>query len=179
MCRRWLDRGLVLGVAVAAGAMTFLGAAWAGCGGTYVFCCGFVLDPPTVTDGQVHIIGSGFAAGDHQFFIEGEPLGTATVDPDDVDGNIDVTFALPPAFLAPGQYEITVECGGLVASNIIIVGGGEGTTTSTTAAAPDLPVTGGSWTAKVARLGVGLVLVGGLTLALTHRRRRRSASAPT
>jgi hypothetical protein len=163
---------LVLGVALAMFGLV----SRAGAGDIYPTDCGFVLDPPVVaTDGTVHILGSGFEPGTEvNFFIDGEPLGTATVDPDDVDGNIDVTFELPAQFQTDGEFTITADCpSGQVASNVLIVG--QGIVTTTTA---PLPVTGASHGVDLARIGVGLVVVGGLVLGLARRRTRRQHALP-
>jgi hypothetical protein len=160
-------RRLVLVVAVSIGLLAIGQPAHAG--DVYPFDCGFVLDPPVVAlDGTVHIIGSGFEPGsDVEFFIDGVFLGTATVDPDDVDGNIDVTFPLPAQFQTDGEFTITTTCpSGNVASNVLIVGQGVVTTTTTT----PLPVTGSDHTVDFLRLGIGLVVVGGLVLLLSRRR---------
>jgi LPXTG-motif cell wall-anchored protein len=146
-------------------------------GDSYIFDCGFVLDPPVIPiDGTVHIIGSQFEPGSEvTFLIDGEFLGTATVDPDDIDGNIDVTFDLPPQFQTDGEFTITVECpSGRVASNVLIVGQGIVTTTTTTA----LPVTGSSHNVDFLRLGIGLVVVGGLVLLLSRRRATNHTATP-
>lgn len=147
--------------------------------GTYEFSCGFVFDPPVIDPGgEVHVLGSGFEPGSLvEFFIEGEPLGSATAS-DDSDGNIDATFTLPEEFDVDGEYTITVECpDGNVASNVIIVGAGVVTTLPPTTVAPVLPVTGSDSTSELLRIGVGLVLLGGVVLALSRHRAR--AALPT
>jgi len=147
--------------------------------------CGFVFDPPVVDpgDAEVHILGSGFTPGSQvEFFIDDEPLGTATVS-NDSDGNIDVTFPLPEAFDIDGEYTITAECpDGAVASNVLIVGLGFVTTTtappttvSPTTQAQPLPVTG-SDSSDLVRIGAGLVLVGGVVLAVSRRRAHHAAT---
>src|SRR5262245_64629814 len=90
---------VALGVLLAMFGLT----ARAGAGDAYIFDCGFVLEPPVIaTDDQVHIIGSGFEPGSTvDFFIDDVFLGTAEVGAD-LDGNIDVTFDLPPAFQTDG-----------------------------------------------------------------------------
>ena len=156
---------VVLGAALALFGMT----ARVDAGDVYAFDCGFVLVPPTIEPGgSVHILGAGFEPGSEaDFFIDGEPLGTAVVD-SDVDGTIDVTFELPPEFQTDGEFTITVECpSGNVASNVLIVGGGIVTTTT------PLPTTGSSTTTDLVRVGLGLMMVGGLVVGLTRWRTRR------
>jgi LPXTG-motif cell wall-anchored protein len=58
-----------------------------------------------------------------------------------------------------------------VASNVLIVGQGVVTTV------PPLPGTGSDSTGDLVRLGVGLLVVGGLVLLLT--RRRATSQTPT
>jgi hypothetical protein len=148
----------------------------AGAGDIYPTSCGFVLDPPLIPiGGEVHILGSNFTPGSEvDFFIDGEFLGTAEVDPDDADGNIDVTFPLPEGFNIDGEFTITTVCpDGDVASNILIVGLGVTTTTTT-----GLPVTGSDSTVDFVRIGIGLVVVGALVLALSRRRATQHASTP-
>jgi hypothetical protein len=156
--------------------------AGAGCEG-YAFCCGFVLDPPTIgPDGTIHILGSGFEAGVPVEFliyedvpadgVSGVPLGTAI--PTGVDGDIDVTFSLPPGFDRDGEYAITATCpGGSVASNVLIVSGPDvlPTTTST----PTLPGTGSGSTGDLARVGIALLAAGLVVVALVARQRRAHA----
>lgn len=170
-----MTRRILLVAAVLIGFFAFSGPAHAG--DLYPQDCGFVLDPPVVPieDGEIHIIGGQFLppGAEFDFFIEGEFLGTATSDPDDADGNIDVTFPLPEAFAIDGTFTITVECpSGSVASNVLIVGQGVVTTTTapSTTAAPPLPVTGSDSTSSLVLLGAGLVAVGGLVLFLSRRR---------
>lgn len=173
-------RRVVLVIAVTVGLVAFAPSAF---GGGYVESCGFVFDPPVVDpgDAEVHILGSGFTPGSQvDFLIDGELLGSATVS-NDSDGNIDVTFPLPEAFDIDGEYTVTAECpDGAVASNVLIVGLGFVTTTTappTTAVSPasiqpqpqPLPVTG-SDSAGLVRVGAGLLVVGGVVLAVSRRR---------
>jgi hypothetical protein len=143
-------------------------------GDIYPTSCGFVLDPPLIpVDGEIHILGSRFTPGSEvDFFIDGVFLGTAEVDPDDADGNIDVTFPLPEGFNTDGEYTITAVCpDGEVASNVLIVG--QGIVTTTTAG---LPVTGSDSSLDFMRIGIGLVVLGAVVLLLSRRRATHHAT---
>jgi LPXTG-motif cell wall-anchored protein len=166
-------RRLLLVAAVLLGFLAFSEPAQAG--DLYDKDCGFVLDPPVVPieGGEIHIVGGQFLppGAEFDFFIEGEFLGTAQSDPEDADGNIDVTFPLPEAFAIDGTFTITVECpSGSVASNVLIVGLGGVTTTTSPPTTAALPVTGSNSTGNLVVLGLGLVGVGALVLFLSRRR---------
>ncbi len=148
--------------------------------GTYEFSCGFVFDPPVIQPGdEIHILGAGFKPGSLvEFFINGQPLGSATASTDS-DGPIDATFPLPAEFDTDGEYTITTECpDGNVASNVLIVGVGVPTTLPPpTTIPPTLPVTGSDSSGDLVRLGAGLLGVGALVAGLSRWRATRERSA--
>lgn len=139
-----------------------------------IYSCGnpgFILTPPTVSQGgQVTISGQGCAANQTvEFSINGQVIGTTVTD---ANGNFTVTITLP-SNITPGTYTIIGTCGNITMSNTITVTGGGNAGSGNTGTTP---VTGSGLTEPLARAGIALVLVGGLALAVSRRRREPEPS---
>lgn len=94
------------------------------------------------------------------------PLGTAQAD---ADGSYSASVAIPPG-AAPGTGTITATAPGCSASTTVSVLG-ETITRNPTTGGTGLPRTGGASTIPSGIAGLGLVIVGLLTVAATRRKR--------
>lgn len=142
-----------------------------------IYSCGnpgFILTPPTVSQGgQVTISGQGCAANQTvEFSINGQVIGTTVTD---VNGNFTVTLTLP-SNLTPGTYTIIGTCGNITMSNTITITGGGNSGQGNQGGTGTTPITGSGLTEPLTRAGIALVLVGGLALAVSRRRREPEPS---
>ncbi|WP_334143546.1 hypothetical protein [Rhabdothermincola sp.] len=135
---------------------------------------GFQLDPATLPDtgGSTTISGVGcppnvpvegfILVGGQEIFI-----GSGMVK-NDKDGPFQFVAQIPP--LPAGEYTVIVKCGGVIMSNLLTI---TSTTPITLRPQPGpLPRTGADVLGFV-KIGLGLVVVGGLLL-LAERKRRRA-----
>jgi hypothetical protein len=78
--------------------------------------------------------------------------------------------------LGDGEYTITVECSGAVASNVLILQSGDVLPTSTTTPGA-LPGTGSNRTGDLVRMGLAGIVLGAVVLVLVDRRRKHAVAA--
>ncbi|MCB0975940.1 MAG: LPXTG cell wall anchor domain-containing protein [Acidimicrobiales bacterium] len=145
---------------------------------------GIVVQPGRVTvDGTVTVTGKGCAPGETVTITLNQPGETtggtvvATVTTD-AEGNFSASFNVP-AGTQPGMYDVVSTCGDLVQSQPIEVLANDvtntgGTGTGSGVGSGNLPRTGSNLNG-VGLVGAGLLVVGGLFLLVS--RKRRSAEA--
>lgn len=131
---------------------------------------GLVLIPSTVVTGA-SVTANGFGCRPGQtvvLTIDGTTVATTTAR-NDSTGSFEATFTAP---LTPGNYTVIATCGQTIVSSILTVI----TPATTTIASTTLPRTGSDDALGFARIGLVLIVAGGLVVLAVRRTRSATAS---
>ena len=162
MIRRLLMVAALLGASLASLAMTATTASAQYQNGQP----GIIVNPGSTTvGGKVVVEGSGCPAGSTVTIKIGDVVvGTVTANG---DGDFSDTIVLPPS-IVPGTYTVHALCGNLDLTTVLSVSALAATTTAgTTGTLPRTGTDSGLWV----KVGRSLVVVGGLLVLATRRRR--------